>query len=155
MPDLARSIAGGGLSFFDVEALSEWVQGQRWYASKSRAVAGVELVETVVLRDEAPLLFLALLQTRFATGTHELYQLALGLRPAEENWSEHVVAETDEWTIYDALADPVHGRELLARVDAEDTIETDEGRFASRAPAGAPARPEPARGGPRGSARPP
>ena len=130
MPDLARSIAGGDLSFFDVEALSEWVQGQRWYASKSRAVAGVELVETVVLRDEPPLLFLALLQTRFATGTHELYQLALGMRPAEENWSEHVVAETDEWTIYDALADPVHGRELLARVDAEDTIETDEGRFA-------------------------
>ena len=130
MPDLARSIAGGDLSFFDVEALSEWVQGQRWYASKSRAVAGVELVETVVLRDEPPLLFLALLQTRFATGTHELYQLPLGMRPAEENWSEHVVAETDEWTIYDALADPVHGRELLARVDAEDTIETDEGRFA-------------------------
>jgi maltokinase len=130
MPDLARSIAGGDLSFFDVEALSDWVQGQRWYASKSRAVAGVELVETVVLRDEPPLLFLALLQTRFATGTHELYQLALGMRPADENWSEHVVAETEEWTIYDALADPVHGRELLARVDAEETIETDEGRFA-------------------------
>ena len=50
---------------------------------------------------------------RFETGTHELYQLALGMRPAEENWSEHVVAETDDWTIYDALADPVHGRELL------------------------------------------
>jgi trehalose synthase-fused probable maltokinase len=130
MPDLARSIAGGDLSFFDVEALSEWVQGQRWYASKSRAVASVELVETVVLRDEPPLLFLALLQTRFATGTHELYQLALGLRPADENWSEHVVAETGDWTIYDALADPVHGRELLAHVDAEDAIETDEGRFA-------------------------
>src|SRR5437764_15429153 len=93
MPDLARSIAAGDLSFFDVEALSEWVQGQRWYASKSRAVAGVELVETVVLRDEPPLLFLALLQTRFATGTHERYQLPLGMPPSAGNWSEHVVAE--------------------------------------------------------------
>src|SRR5919201_3183271 len=129
MPDLARSIAAGDLSFFDVEALSEWIQGQRWYASKSRHVTGVELVETVVLRDDPPLLFLALLQTRFATGTHELYQLALGVRPADEGWSEQVIATTDDWTIYDALADPVHGRELLARVDAEDAIETEEGRF--------------------------
>jgi trehalose synthase-fused probable maltokinase len=129
MPDLARSIAAGDLSFFDVEALSDWVEGQRWYASKSRAVTGVELVETVVLRDEPPLMLLALLQTRFATGTHELYQLALGVRPADEGWSEQVIATTDDWTIYDALADPVHGRELLARVDAEDAIETEEGRF--------------------------
>src|ERR687887_658857 len=129
MPDLARSIAAGDLSFFDIEALSEWVESQRWYASKSRAVTGVELVETVVLRDEQPLMLLALLQTRFATGTHELYQLALGVRPADEGWSEQVIATTDDWTIYDALADPVHGRELLARVDAEDAIETEEGRF--------------------------
>ena len=39
MPDLARSIAGGDLSFFDVEALSDWVQGQRWYASTCARVA--------------------------------------------------------------------------------------------------------------------
>lgn len=129
MPDLARSIAAGDLSFFDVEVLSDWVAAQRWYASKSRHVAGVELVETVVLRDE-PLLFLALLQTRFATGTHELYQLALGVRPADEGWSQEVITSTDEWTIYDALSDPAHGRELLARIDEDDTIETDEGRFA-------------------------
>jgi trehalose synthase-fused probable maltokinase len=130
MPDLARSIAAGDLSFFDIDALSAWVEGQRWYASKSRAVAGVELVETVVLRDEPPLLFLALLQARFATGTHELYQLPLGVRPADEGWSEHVIADTDEWTVYDALADPVHGRELLAAVDREEAIETEEGSFA-------------------------
>src|SRR5919197_2109035 len=110
MPDLARSIEAGDLSFFDVDALREWIAGQRWYASKSRHVAGVELVETVVLRDEPPLLFLALLQTRFATGTHELYQLALGVRPAEEGWSQHVIAETPEWTLYDGLADPLPGR---------------------------------------------
>ena len=84
MPDLLSSIAAGDLSFFDVDALSAWVEDQRWYASKSRTVAGVELVETVVLRDQPPLLFLALLQTRFATGTHELYQLPVGVRPANE-----------------------------------------------------------------------
>jgi maltokinase len=129
MPDLVSSIAAGDLSFFDLEALSTWVEDQRWYASKSRAVAGVELVETVVLRDQPPLLFLALLQTRFATGTHELYQLPVGVRPADEGWSEHVMAETDEWTFYDALMDPLLCRQLLASVEREDAIETEEGRF--------------------------
>jgi len=129
MPDLARSIAEGDLSFLDPEELGAWVEGQRWFASKSRGVSGVELVETVLLRHEAPLLFLVLLQTRFATGTHELYQLALGVRPAEDGWEDHVVASTDDWVVYDALADPAHGRELLARIDAEALIETEHGRF--------------------------
>jgi trehalose synthase-fused probable maltokinase len=129
MPDLASSIAAGDLSFFDVEALREWVESQRWYASKSRTVTGVELVETVVLRDEPPLLFLALLQTRFSTGTHELYQLPLAVLPAGEATSRPAIARNDDCTIYDALTDPVCGRELLARVNSQDTIETDEGRF--------------------------
>jgi trehalose synthase-fused probable maltokinase len=129
MADLAKSISAGDLSFLDTEVLRAWVEEQRWYASKSRHVAGVELVETVLLRDEPPLLFLALLQTRFATGTHELYQLALGVRPADEEWSELVVAETPEWTVYDALVDEVHGRALLEYVDRQQPIETEEGRF--------------------------
>ena len=65
----------------DEESLRDWVKAQRWYASKSRAVAGIEVVEGATLRED-PMLFLALVQTRFATGTHELYQLPLWLTPA-------------------------------------------------------------------------
>ena len=57
----------------DEESLREWVRQQRWYASKSRAVTGIEIVEGVALQED-PQLFLALVQTRFATGTHELYR---------------------------------------------------------------------------------
>ena len=63
----------------DEEELREWVQQQRWYASKSRSISGIDIVETITLRDE-PLLLLALVETRFATGTHELYQLPLAIR---------------------------------------------------------------------------
>ena len=66
----------------DEEELREWVQHQRWYASKARQVAGIEIVESILLRED-PLLLLALVQTRFATGTHELYQLPLALRAPE------------------------------------------------------------------------
>jgi trehalose synthase-fused probable maltokinase len=118
----------------DDESLREWIQVQRWYASKSRSVAGVEIVEKIALREE-PLLLLTLVQTRFATGTHELYQLPLALRPARgdavsgESNAAELIARIEQWDVYDALADPEQVRELLRRMAAGDEIETDEGRF--------------------------
>ena len=55
--------------------LHAWVLEQRWFASKSRDVAVLNVLERVVLREEAPLFVLALIEARFHTGTHELYQL--------------------------------------------------------------------------------
>jgi maltokinase len=111
----------------DEESLRDWVQHQRWYASKSRAVTGIEIVEAVALREE-PLLFLALVQTRFATGTHELYQLPLALRSNEEAESvQQPIARTRDWTAYDALAEPARLLELVLRMDRGDEIEAAEG----------------------------
>jgi trehalose synthase-fused probable maltokinase len=69
------------------------------------------VVERVALREQPDPLLLALVQTRFATGTHELYQLLLG-------------ADT-----FDALADPRQALELLRRLDSCDEIDAAEGRF--------------------------
>jgi trehalose synthase-fused probable maltokinase len=66
--DLVRSI--------DAEALSDWVVEQRWFASKAHEVH-VGLVEVLVLAEEPPL-GLALVEARFAAGTHDLYQLLVG-----------------------------------------------------------------------------
>jgi maltokinase len=114
--------------FLDVDELREWVQHQRWYASKTRAVAGIEIVESVALKED-PVLFLALVQARFATGTHELYQLPLGLRPGTEVSTSALIARTQDWSVYDAVADPAQAIELLRRIDASDEIETADGRF--------------------------
>ncbi len=114
--------------WLDEESLREWVQQQRWYASKSRTVAGIEIVEALPLRED-PLLFLALVQTRFATGTHELYQLPLALHPSSEEAVEDVIAQTDEWTAYDAFAEPESLLELVLRMESGEEIETAEGRF--------------------------
>jgi maltokinase len=114
----------------DEEELRDWVQHQRWYASKARSVTGIDIVESITLRDE-PLLLLALVQTRFATGTHELYQLPLALRGADADDvpGGESIARTDEWTVYDALADPTQALELLRRIEAGDEITTADGRF--------------------------
>jgi maltokinase len=94
-----------------LDELADWIQTQRWYASKSQTIASTEIVETVALRED-PLLLLALAQARFSTGIHELYQLLLS---------------PDE---LDALADPAEAVELLRRIRDGGEIETDEGRFA-------------------------
>jgi maltokinase len=116
----------------DEEELREWVQQQRWYASKSRAIAGIDIVESITLRDD-PLLLLALVETRFATGIHELYQLPLAIRPPSDIPRGESISHTDDWAVYDALAEPQQAHELLRRIVTTDEIDTDDGRFSFHA----------------------
>jgi maltokinase len=127
------------LSILDDERFREWIVEQRWFGSKAREVAHIEIAECVALREEPPQLALALVEARFGEGTHETYQVPLGLRPAVEGWSERVIAEAGSLTIYDALADPACGRELLHRMrsGSEETEEEGTLRFRWAESAGA------------------
>jgi trehalose synthase-fused probable maltokinase len=116
------------LAALDADELRDWVEQQRWYASKSRHVTQVELLEAATMGTAPPLLLLALLQTGFATGTHELYQLPLGMRP-QESGGPAPIAETEGWTVYDALDDPELGRLLLRWIDETGELEGRDGRF--------------------------
>jgi maltokinase len=127
MTDVAAAVAEGDLSFVEGPALQEWVVAQRWFGSKAREVAQIDIAEVVPLRTESPLLVLALVEARFGEGTHETYQIPLGLRPVEEEWSERVICETGGWTVYDALADAAHGRELLHRIRQGDRVPVEDG----------------------------
>jgi maltokinase len=122
------------------ERLHEWVLEQRWFGSKAREVAHLGVLEAVTLRDEAPKLVLALVEARFQTGTHELYQLPLGLRAAAEGWDDRVIAEVDGWTVYDALGDGAQARELLHRIRGSSEVGAEHGilrfRWAESARAG-------------------
>jgi maltokinase len=127
------------LSILDDERFREWIVEQRWFGSKAREVAHIEISECVALRDEPPQLALALVEARFGEGTHETYQVPLGLRPAEEGWEDRVIAQVEGWTVYDALADPATGRELLHRMRSGSQETVDEGtlRFRWASSAGA------------------
>src|SRR3954465_6911050 len=112
------------LAFLDERVLNDWVVSQRWFASKTREVSHIEIVDSVTLRDESPQLMLCLIEARFPVGTHETYQVPLGLRPSGEGWAGTVIYEADGWIVYDALQDPATGRELLhamrSNLDAGD-----------------------------------
>jgi maltokinase len=120
------------LSFLDQQALNDWIVAQRWFASKTREVSAIEIVDSVTLREEAPLLVLCLVEARFPSGTHETYQVPLGLRPVAEGWDERVIEEAGGWTVYDALADPAAGRELLHRMRSNSEFRVGQDEFIFR-----------------------
>ena len=120
--------AGTLIDGLDLEALGQWIEQQRWYASKSRHVTGIEIEESIPLADAPPLL-LTLIQTRFATGSHELYQLLLTFLAPAEAKPRTAIMSTPQWSAVDAVADPDLARDLLRRIDTEAQIETEEGCF--------------------------
>jgi len=120
------------LSVIDEAAFQDWIVGQRWFGSKAREVAHIDVVEAIPLRSDPPELVLALVEARFGEGTHETYQVPIGLRPSDEGWDDRVICETGEWTVYDALADPAAGRELLHRMRSGSVETVEEGTLRFR-----------------------
>jgi trehalose synthase-fused probable maltokinase len=130
--DAERLVAG-----IAEERLLAFISEQRWFGAKSREVAHARVLEAVVARSSAPLLVLALVEMRFPAGTHEVYHLPVGLRPAADGWSHGVVCELDGWTAYDALFDAELAREVVRLIGAEATLAGEHGRFEFRTVAGA------------------
>jgi maltokinase len=112
----------------DLDAVGEWLETQRWYASKSRHVTGLEIDESVGLA-QAPPLLLVLVQARFATGSHDLYQLPLSFPPPDQAKQRTRIASTPDLAVVDAVADPELVRELLHLMNAESTLDADGGCF--------------------------
>jgi maltokinase len=132
MTDVRALVAAGDLSFIDEQPLNEWIVAQRWFASKTREVSHIDVVDAVALRSEPPLLVLCLVEARFPAGTHETYQVPLGLRPAADGWTDRVITEADGWVVYDALSDPAHGRELLHRMRSNSELQSGQDEFIFR-----------------------
>jgi maltokinase len=119
------------------DVLREWFVPQRWFGSKASEVAQLNVLEEFTLREESPQLVLALIEARFPQGTHEVYQVPIGIRPASEGWSERVICEVEGNTYYDALADPAHARELLHLMRAGADVQAGDGMLAFRWAGGA------------------
>ena len=105
------------------EELRGFVLGQRWYGSKSDEVVQVQAVDAFPLREkDEPLLAVAVVETRFQTGTHELYNLPVGLRRGKGGF-----ASVDGWSAFDALEDDGLVRGLVEMIRAQERVEHDRG----------------------------
>jgi trehalose synthase-fused probable maltokinase len=105
------------------EELQEFVQRQRWYGSKSEDVAHVRAVDAFPLREgDEPLLAVAVVETRFQSGTHDLYNVPVGFRRRGEGF-----ASVDGWSAFDALEDDELVRGLVQLIRAQEPVEHDRG----------------------------
>jgi maltokinase len=122
-------------ALLDAENLRAWLVTQRWYASKSRAVTSLETVETVALADG---LYLALVEARFAEGTHELYQLLLCTEEHADDHGTEPIVSVDGLQAHDFVSEPQRTRELLMLIDAGANLTTPDGTFSFRRSGEAP-----------------
>ncbi len=97
----------------DESALIEYVTQQRWYGAKSRAVAHSRVLDSVVLRTTDPQFALALVEMRYDTGAHDIYQLLYSLR--------------DDELHIDGLEEPQLARELVSAMRSGLTLQGAEG----------------------------
>ena len=63
---------------FDEQAMIDYVTEQRWYGAKSRSVAHSQVLDSVELRTTEPRVTLELVEMRYETGAHDIYQLLHG-----------------------------------------------------------------------------
>jgi maltokinase len=124
---LAERVLAGERELLDEETLLGYVQPQRWFGAKGEDVAHATVLDTAVLRGEDPLLVTALTEIRFHTGTHQTYQLLLGLRRSDDAWDGDAIAEREGFVVYDAPADPELARELVELMRTEATLAAGEG----------------------------
>ena len=97
----------------DEQQLIEYIVGQRWFGTKTREVSRANVLDVARLRSTPPELFLLLVEIRFPEGTHDLYQVPVG------------VDEDGEW--YDALGDPSLTRELVHLIRSGATEQARDG----------------------------
>ncbi len=97
----------------DESALIDYVTHQRWYGAKSRTVSHAELLDTVAIRHTEPQLSLGLVELRYDTGAHDIYQLLLS---DDGDAGSDVLAE-----------DPSLARELVSAMRAGLTVQGKQG----------------------------
>jgi maltokinase len=92
------------LAALDEEKLAEWLLNRRWFGSKARDVASIHVLDVVPIDDGPPALAAALVEARYPGGTHDVYQLLLGM--GSDDFDDAVVDEVGGVAVYDAFADP-------------------------------------------------
>ena len=95
----------------DERTLIDWVTQQRWFGAKSRPVAHAQVLDRVALRTTEPEFGIALVEIRYETGAHDIYQLL---------YARH------EDTV-DGLDDPALARELVSAMRSGLTLQGEEG----------------------------
>lgn len=99
----------------DEERLGEWLRERRWFGAKAAEMSHFGVLDVVPLR---PGLSLALVEARFHSGQHDLYQLLVGPKGEEEI----------DGGVFDALSDPAEAAVLVELMQESRSVDAADGR---------------------------
>jgi maltokinase len=108
------------------DQLLSFIREQRWFGAKSREIVGLRILDHAELRSEPPALVETLVEVRYGTGTHDVYQLIVGTGDSGET-DANEIASTAAGTSYEAFTDPAFTRELVGRLSAGAMLPAGEG----------------------------
>ena len=108
----------GRLALVPEGELLDFVRGQRWFGAKGREAVGVTVLDEVALREDGPRLGDALVEIRYGSGAHEVYQLLI----AADGHGPLIGTDDSGRRVVEAIGDAALERELLRRMRAEETI---------------------------------
>jgi len=125
--ELRNRIESGDLGFLDGLVLLGTIASQRWFGGKSRDILDARVLDAGVVPGGPPILAFAIVEVRYGLQTHDLYHLPLGFRPSDDGWEQQsVVAETEGWIAYDAIADSELVRRIVELVRAGEPLDLGE-----------------------------
>jgi trehalose synthase-fused probable maltokinase len=127
MTEAARLMADGDLGFLADADLVAFLERQRWFGGKSEPLAHARVVDASPLGDGEPPLIAALVEARYQSGVHDLYQMLLGMREADGDLGPGGVAQVDGLEVYEALSEPDNASRLVRLTRAEAAVATPEG----------------------------
>ncbi|MEA2239296.1 MAG: maltose alpha-D-glucosyltransferase / alpha-amylase [Thermoanaerobaculia bacterium] len=113
-------------------ALEAYVRSRRWFGGKARTIASLQLQETVPLPDDRGVL--AFVHIEYADGEPETYIVPLGVAQARRareqegpNVPSMIARLRDGHFLYEPLADPKFGGELLEVIARRRTLKGNHG----------------------------
>jgi predicted trehalose synthase len=114
----------------DEDRLGEWLRSRRWFGAKAADLSHFGVLDVVPLRDDPPPLSCALVEARFNSGMHDLYQLLVSSREGGGEEEEQTIGVVASDEVFDALADPAEATVLARLMQRSATIAGVEGTVA-------------------------
>jgi maltokinase len=111
----------------DEERLGQWLRERRWFGAKAADLSHFGVLDVVALRDTPPPLSCALVEARYNSGVHDLYQLLVSARAAEGSADGETIGAADGAEVFDALDDPAEAAILARLMCSGATIDAAEG----------------------------
>ena len=103
--EAADVMSRAGLGTVTPPEFDAWLLAQRWFGAKAREPGEIAILDAVPLSEDPESLVLLIVEVRSTAGTHELYQVPVGIGPSAGREPEQVIFERDGTALYDALRD--------------------------------------------------